>query len=85
MSHEGTILNGGNSAKNKDFKEPNAYDILSCLTKNDPEDFKNFCDNYGYDNDSIKATKIYEAVVQEWNEVQKIWNDQEINELQEIN
>lgn len=64
--------------------EPTAYDVLSCLTKHDPGSFDDFCDEYGYDNDSRKAEKIYNAVVNEWNNVAMLWNEFELNELAEI-
>jgi hypothetical protein len=37
--------------------QPTAYDVLTCLTKYDPESFDNFCAEYGYDNDSRKVEK----------------------------
>ncbi len=64
---------------------PSAYDILACLTKYDPEDFEFFCDNYGYDNDSRKAERIYNAVCKEYRNVCSLWNDSELEQLQEIN
>lgn len=76
---------GQHVEKNKNFKEPTAYDVLACLQKYDPENFKFFCDEYGYDNDSIKAHKIYEAVVNEWQNIKILYNDEEIELLREIN
>lgn len=63
---------------------PTEYDILTCIQKYDPSTFENFCDEFGFSTDSISATKIYEACVKEWNGVQSIWNDEEIELLQEI-
>ena len=63
---------------------PDSYDILSCLQKNEIGDFQDFCNEFGYDTDSIKANKIFKAVAKEWDNVQKIWTDAEINQLQEI-
>ncbi|MEA3430320.1 MAG: hypothetical protein U9R08_03530 [Nanoarchaeota archaeon] len=65
-------------------KEPTAYDVLTCLQKYDPETFKDFCDNFGYDRDSIKANKIYKAVCEEYKNVLTIWSDKEIEKLQEM-
>jgi hypothetical protein len=62
---------------------PTMYDILSCLTKHDPESFEDFCACYGYDNDSIKALKVYKACVKEFNAVEKLMGDI-LEELQEI-
>lgn len=63
---------------------PTPYDVLACLTKYDVESFQDFCDNFGYNIDSIEANKIYKACKKEFEEVQKLWNDQEIEKLQEI-
>ena len=74
----------------KDFKllekrvEPSAYDVLAGITKSDPINFANFCAEYGYDFDSIKAEKIFVAVKEEWGEVQKLFSDEEIELLWEI-
>ncbi len=64
---------------------PSNYDILTCLTKYDPGNFEDFCSIFGYDTDSKTAEEIYEAVKQEWKNVQTIWTDEEIEELREIN
>ena len=63
---------------------PTAYDVLACLTKYDPDTFENFCSDYGYDEDSRKAEKIYNAVVEEWRNVCALFTDEEIEQLQEI-
>ena len=64
--------------------EPTNYDILTCLTKYDPETFENFCSEFGYDEDSIKALKTYEAVKKESADLQTLFNEEELNELAEI-
>ena len=74
----------GNSINNTGIK-PTSYDILACLTKSDPESFENFCNEYGYDFDSRTAEKTYNAVKKEWLNVCRIWNEEEIEELQNIN
>ena len=68
----------------KFYELPNNYDILACLTKNEVGTFDDFCDNYGYNKDSITAKKTYKAVVKEWENVCRIWSDNEIELLQEI-
>jgi len=65
-------------------KAPTAYDILTCLTKSDTGSFEEFCSEFGYDTDSIKAERIYKLVLEEWSNVQRIWTDTEIEKLQEI-
>ena len=65
-------------------EQPTAYDILTCLTKSDPIDYHNFCSEYGYDTDSIKALKTFKAVQREWQGVNRVFGDV-LEQLQEIN
>lgn len=65
-------------------KTPGAYDLLTGITKNDPGTFKDFCGDFGYDEDSRTAEKTYKAVCDEWQNVKTIWTDAEIEKLQEI-
>jgi hypothetical protein len=66
-------------------KAPSDYDILACLTKHDPESFSDFCSNFGYDEDSRSAEKTYNAVANDWKNLQILFTDSEIEKLQEIN
>lgn len=70
--------------KNDKFKEPTAYDVLACLQKYDVGSLSDFCSEFGYDEDSKKAGKVYVAVCKEYDNVCKIWTDDEISQLQEI-
>jgi hypothetical protein len=70
--------------KNENFEAPNAYDILSCLQKYDVGTFENFCGDFGYDTDSIKANKVYEAVAKEYLEIKALFNDKELEEMAKI-
>jgi hypothetical protein len=63
---------------------PVAYDLLACITKYDPDTFENFCREFGYDTDSRKAEKTYEAVKEEYAKVSFFFTAEEIEELQEI-
>jgi len=65
-------------------KAPSLYDVLACLTKYEPGTFENFCADYGYDNDSIKARDTWEEVVREYSEVEHMFSDC-MDELAEIN
>jgi hypothetical protein len=62
---------------------PTIYDVLTCLTKYDPQTFENFCREYGYNEDSIKAQKTYKAVKREFNGVNRLFGDI-LEQLQEI-
>ncbi len=66
-------------------KKPTNYSILACLTKHDPETFEDFCSNFGYDTDSKRAQFTYEAVKSEYVSLCALFNETEMNELQEIN
>lgn len=61
--------------------EPTLYDVLTCLTKYDPETFEDFCENYGYDTDSRKAEKVYKEVVKEFNNMQRLFTNEELELL----
>ena len=77
---------------NKNFSEPTPYDVLACLTKSEvkhsdsteEENFEDFCSDFGYNSDSIKAEKIYKAVCKEWDNVKMLWSDEEIEKLGEV-
>ena len=69
---------------NIDFKEPSVYDVLACLTKYAPEDFKDFCAEYGYNEDSRKAEKIYKDVLNEYQNLKMLYTDKELEALQDI-
>lgn len=64
--------------------KPTAYDVLTAITKNDPQDFDTFCGEYGYDSDSRKAFKIWESVVKEWKQVKQFFTAEELEQLQDI-
>lgn len=64
--------------------EPNAYDILACIEKRDPENFPEFCSEYGLDEDSISTMETWKACTKQWTQVSKFFNEKEISELQEI-
>lgn len=78
------FLNNGKSDIIHKPKKPTVYDILACLTKYDPETFEDFCRALGYDTDSRSAKKTYKAVVKEYLNVCKLFTDEEIEDLQEI-
>ena len=67
------------------IEAPNMYDILACLTKYDVGTFDDFCGEFGYNNDSRNAEKIYKAVVKEYKAVNRLFTDAEIEALSYIN
>jgi len=62
---------------------PTMYDVLTCLTKYNPETFEHFCREYGYNFDSINALKTYKAVKREFKGVNRLFADV-LEQLQEI-
>lgn len=70
--------------KNKDFSEPTPYDVFSSLTKYDPGSFEDFCSDYGYDEDSRKAEKIYLAVLDEWRDLKMLYSNAELAVMGDI-
>lgn len=75
-----------NSLRDKQNKKsPEAYDVLTAITKNDPGTFEDFCADFGYDTDSRKAEKIYKLVRLEWDKVSDFFCiDGELEDLREI-
>lgn len=73
---------------NPNYSQPTAYDILTCLQKYDAGTFDNFISEFGYEFSSVSEykaiKKIYKAVCKEFDNVQKLWSEEEIEQLQEI-
>jgi hypothetical protein len=53
------------------------YDVLSSLSFFCPIDFQDFCDEFGYDNDSIKAKKTFKKCLSQESNLQKLFSDEE--------
>lgn len=63
---------------------PTAYSVLACLDYDNSADFADFCDNYGYDTDSISALQTYEAVREQSKEIARIFTSKQLRALAEI-
>ena len=67
---------------------PTAYSALAAITKNDPGTFEDFCSEFGYPIYDYKekrtAQKVYNGVVKEWENVRKLFTEEQIEKLQEI-
>ena len=81
-SYSGCFWGGKYDPKN--IIPVSSYDIFSCITKYNPGTFNEFCLEFGYDNNSIKATRIYQDVWKEWEGISKIFSRSQIEELREI-
>jgi hypothetical protein len=66
------------------FEVPSAYSILSAIEKSDPGTFRDFCGNYGYGEDSMRAHRTYLAVQEEYASAARFFTAAELDELQEI-
>ncbi len=65
--------------------KPSAYDILACLGVNMGDvNFDEFCDNFGYDTDSITAEKTFKACKEEYRNLVLLFNQSELEKLSEI-
>tara|TARA_R110000868_G_scaffold379828_1_gene645771 strand:- start:1031 stop:1801 length:771 start_codon:yes stop_codon:yes gene_type:complete len=64
---------------------PSVYDVLACLTKYDIGNFENFCSDFGYNTDSRTAYKTYKAVLKEWKNIERLFTNDQLELLQEIN
>jgi len=66
-------------------RRPSNYDILACLdTYSDGQNFEDFCNEFGYSNDSIMAEKTYKAVMRQIEGLKKILSPEAIEELNNI-
>lgn len=64
--------------------KPKAYDVLASIYF--PTDtFNNFCDTFGYDNDSRTAERAYNETVELNAKIESIFSSDELEKLQEIN
>ena len=65
---------------------PSAYDVLACISGdvNCPDTFKDFCSDYGYDEDSRKAEQTFKRCRALAVKLQGFFTEQEQTDLQEI-
>jgi len=70
--------------KQRQHKKPSAYDVLACLQKYDVGTFKDFCAEFGYDEDSRKAEKLYFAVQEEYSNLSRLFSEEQMDALREI-
>jgi hypothetical protein len=62
---------------------PTAYSVLACVQKYHHPTFGDFCAEFGYDTDSRKAEKTYQAVKDEYINILTLFHDV-MDELREI-
>lgn len=66
--------------------EPTLPDVLESFASDfrPEQSFEEFCDDYGYDEDSRKAERIYKAVVKQNAAIERLFGSEKIELLQEI-
>lgn len=64
-------------------KEPDLYDVLSCLQKYDVGSFHDFCSEFGYDICDDDSHRIYKNVCKEFSGVERVFSHC-LEELSEI-
>ena len=69
----------------KQNAEVTAYDILSCLEKYEIGTFEEFCAECGYSNDSIRAYKTFIACDEQYKKLKRLFTEEQMKELCEIN
>lgn len=67
-------------------EEPSAYDALTCVSSDayTPEDFADFCSEYGYDEDSRKALNIFKRADRFARRIRAFFSEAELEQLSEI-
>lgn len=67
-------------------KHPSAYDVLACISsdENCPDTFEDFCAEYGYETDSIKALQTFRCCSRFAKRLREFFSPYEIEQLSEI-
>lgn len=79
-------FNFGQSLNNSGVKKivPTPYDVLACLQKYHPGEYSDFLSEFGYGYGN-SSKRIYNAVVEEFEALEKLFTAEQIELLQEIN
>ena len=66
--------------------EPTEYNVLACLEKYDVGTFQDFCNEFGYDEyeERNKTKRIYNLVVRQYENLCRIFTDEQMEMLREI-
>lgn len=64
--------------------KPSAYSVLACLTLDYSDSFEDFCSEYGYDTDSRMAEKTYKAVIEQDRQLRRLYDREELEQLEAI-
>lgn len=72
-------------AKLKAKARPTEYDILACVEKYNYDSFSDFCSEFGYSTDSISARETFLACGEEYAGLRRIFMEEQMEMLREIN
>jgi len=75
------------SKRAKEPKAPTAYDVLACISPDacfDHETFADFCDEFGYDSDSLTALQTFNRCKAFAKRLQAFFTPAELDQLAEI-
>ena len=72
-------------AKLKAKAIPTEYDILACVEKYSYDSFSDFCSEFGYSTDSISARETFLACGEEYAGLRRIFTEEQMEKLREIN
>lgn len=64
---------------------PTEYDILACVEKYGYDSFSDFCSEFGYSTDSISAREIFLACGEEYAGLRRIFTEEQMEKIREIN
>lgn len=84
MNHYEQMQARAKLAKLQKEARPDCYEVLACLTKYDPGTFEDFCSEYGCDEDSRTAERIYIAVQNEFANLKRIFDPEQLEAMREI-
>ena len=70
--------------KLKDNAKPDEYDVVSCLQMYDVGTFSDFCNEFGFDEDSRKAERMYIATINEYKSLERIFTEEQLEILRNI-
>ena len=65
--------------------KPNEYDVLACLQKYDVGTYEEFLSEFGYDPYDKHSREIYKGCVSEYERLCRIFTEEQMEELREIN
>lgn len=81
-----TACKGTGNVQGPDFRHPSAYDVLACISSDIhcEESFADFCSDFGYETDSIKAKQTHGRCLAFSKRLRAFFTPSELEQLAEI-